>query len=50
MADFLLQLRKAKKIGNTSPILSYLVWIESLTILDLYYGKNRMKKHQLEEK
>ena len=50
MADFLLELRKAKKIGNTSRLMAQLVWIESLTILDLCYAKNCMKKDRLEEK
>ena len=35
--------------GKFSKMADFL-WIESLTILDLYYAKNRMKKHQLEEK
>ena len=28
MADFLVELRKAKKIGNTSRLMALLVWIE----------------------
>ena len=50
MADFLFEFRKAKKIGNTSRLIEQLVWIESLTILDLRYAKNRTKKDLLEEK
>ena len=48
MANFMGKFRMANKIGNTSRI--YLVWIESLTILDLYYAKNRKKQRLSNEK
>ena len=44
IADFFVEVRKAKKLGNTSRLMAEKVWIESLTILDLRYAKNRLKK------
>lgn len=51
MIDFLGTFRKIKKEkGNTTRIIALLIWIESLTIIDLYYAKNRCKKDLLREK
>ena len=50
MANFFSKLRKDKKILNTGRIVALLIWIESLTIVDFCYARNRMKKDLLGEK